>query len=134
MSFYLSAPYPLCQTTTILPDPSFGDQQKLLDTVSNLKAMNGTQYTYVKRRGGRRGLQWEFPLTRNKSLELRNFILSYYASQIKVTDHNGIIWVGNFTSNPFEFDGTSRAAPALAPLPRGETWTITLTFEGIQQT
>jgi hypothetical protein len=78
-------------------------------------------------------LQWTFRLTRNKALELRAFIRSYNASKIRVVDHAARIWVGNFTNNPFEFDTEARAAPAIAPMPRGEWQTITLEFEGAQQ-
>ena len=84
-------------------------------TVSRKTAMDGTRYTYIKQKDDRHKLKWSFRLTRNKSLELRAFITSYFASKIKVIDHNDRIWVGNFTSNPFEFDTSSRAAPAIAP-------------------
>ena len=42
------------------------------------------------------------------------FIFAYFASPVKVIDHNGRIWIGNFTSNPFEFDTTERAGPAIS--------------------
>ena len=123
----------MLQTTTLLPDPQFSDQDALAVTVSRKTAMDGTRYTYVKRKDDRRKLKWSFRLTRNKGLELRAFISSYFASKIKVIDHNGRIWVGNFTSNPFEFDTSSRAAPAIAPLPRGEIVNIEIEFEGVEQ-
>ena len=78
--FKSAAPYRLLQTTTLLPIPQFGDQEANLDTVSRKLAMDGTRYTYVKRRGGRRKLRWIFQLSRNKGLELRAFIQSYFAS------------------------------------------------------
>ncbi len=52
--FQLSAPYPTLQTTTVLPSPQFGDGVALLDTVNRKLAMDGTRYTYVKRRGNGR--------------------------------------------------------------------------------
>ncbi len=52
---------------------------------------------------------------------------------VKVMDHAGRVWVGNFTSNPFEFDGSDAARPAIPPLPRGELVDINLEFEGVQQ-
>ena len=130
--FQLEAPYPTVQTTSILPNPEFGDSENLKAQVSTKRAMDGTRYTYVKRKGGRK-LQWTFRITRNKGLELRAFIQSYFASQIKVTDHAGRVWIGHFTSNPFEFDTPTRAAPAIAPMPRGEYQTITIEFEGEEQ-
>ena len=78
--FQLQAPHPLLQTTALLPDPQFSDQEAVLDTVTRKSAMDGTRYTYVKRRGGRRKLRWVFQLSRNKGLELRAFLQSYFAS------------------------------------------------------
>ena len=108
---HTAAPYPSLQTTTLLPNPQFSDQEGLTATVTRKTAMDGTRYTYVKRKGDRRKLKWSFRLTRNKGLELRAFIFAYFASQVKIIDHNGRVWVGNFTNNPFEFDtaGAGRA-------------------------
>lgn len=130
--FKISAPYPNVETLTLLPSPQLGDTESLTDTVSTKRAMNGTLYTYVKTKGGRRRLQWSFRLTRNKSLELRAFIQSYFASKIHILDHNNRTFVGNLTNNPFEFEAAERAYPNMAPLPRGETVIITLDFEGVE--
>ena len=131
--FQLQAPYPGLQTATILPNPQFSDAENLLDTVNRKLALDGTRYTYVKRRLGRRKLKWTFQLTRNKGLELRGFIRAYFASLLKITDHNGRIWIGNFTNNPFEMDTTDTARPAITPMPRGEMQAIDIEFEGVEQ-
>lgn len=131
--FQFQAPYPLLQTTTLLPNPQFSDQEGLTIVVTRKTAMDGTRYTYVKRKGDRRKLKWSFRLTRNKALELRAFTFAYFASQVKIIDHNDRIWIGNFTSNPFEFDTTDRSAPAISPMPRGETVNIEIEFEGVEQ-
>lgn len=128
--FQLSAPYPSLQTTTILPSPKFSDQDGITDTVAIVRATDGTLYSYVKTRDLRESLQWPFRLTRNKALELRAFILSYFASQVQILDHLGQTWVGNITADPFEFSTTTRSAPAITPLPRGEWVEISLPFEG----
>ncbi len=130
--FTFAAPHPGIETTSILPNPQFGDGENLKVSVTTKRTIDGTRYTYVKRKGGRK-LQWTFKLTRNKGLELRAFIQSYFASLIKVTDHNARVWVGNFVINPFEFDTPSRAGPAIAPMPRGESQVITIEFEGEEQ-
>jgi len=130
--FTFQAPYPSLQTTTILPNPKFGDAESLRVSIVMKRTIDGTRYTYIKRRGGKK-LQWTFRLTRNKSLELRAFIQSYFASTTIVTDHNDRKWIGNFTNNPFELSTDSRAAPAIAPMPRGESVNITLEFEGDEQ-
>lgn len=131
--FTLQAPYPGLQTSTVMPNPEFGDSEHLVVEVNKKRAMDGTMYTYIKRKG-RRQLQWTFGLTRNKGLEVRAFIQSYFASKVLVTDHNGRQWAGNFVSNPFEFDTDRRSAPAIAPMPRGERQRITLVFEGVEIT
>ena len=131
--FEFAAPHPGVQTTSLLPNPLLSDTEALTTSVSAHRATDGTLYTYVKTKAGRRKMTWTFRLTRPKALELRAFILSYFASKIQITDHNGRVWVGNFTSNPFEFDTPSRAAPAIGGLPRGEKQTITLEFEGVEQ-
>jgi hypothetical protein len=120
--FYLSAPYPSLQTTSVLPNPQFGDAESLCVTVTRKLSMNGKRRTYIKRHDSRRKLQWSFRLTRYKALELRAFLTSYFAAQIKVVDHNGRVWLGCFTSNPFEFDWPDRY-----------TQTIQLEFEGVEQ-
>ena len=127
--FTLQAPHPMLQTTTVLPNPQFGDGESLTDKVALQHSMNGKRYTYVKRKQ-RRKLQWSFHLSRPKGLELQAFIKAYFASEIRITDHTGRVWLGNFTSNPFDFDTEARAAPAIAPMPRGEQQVITLEFEG----
>lgn len=131
--FLLQAPYPTLQTTTLLPNPQFSDQESLTASVTRKTAMDGTRYTYVKRKDGRRKLKWTFRLTRNKGLELRAFLLAYFASQVKVIDHNDRVWIGNFAGNPFEFDTAERAGPPIDPMPRGETQVIELEFEGVAQ-
>lgn len=130
--FRMEAPYPTLQTLTVMPNPQFSDQEGNLNTVSRLTAMDGTRYTYVKRRI-RRKLHWTFKLSRNKGLEVRAFFMSYFASQIRISDHRNRVWVGNFTSNPFEFEGLSRAAPAIDSMLRGETVNIEIEFEGEEQ-
>lgn len=130
--FQFLAPYPTIQTTSVLPNPRLGDAENLRVTVSMKRAMDGTRFTYIKRKGGRK-LQWTFRLTRNKSFELRAFIQSYFASKIKVIDHNDRVFIGHFVNNPFELSAESRAAPAISPMPRGESVVITLEFEGDEQ-
>lgn len=129
--FTIAAPYPLIETTSVLPSPKFSDAESLQVEVSRKLAVDGTRYTYIKKKD-RRKLLWSFKLTRNKSLELRAFIYAYFASKIKVTDHNERVWIGYFTSNPFEFDTSGRAGPAVDPMPRGEVVNIDIEFEGVE--
>lgn len=119
-------------TTTLLPNPEFSDSESQTSEVSLVRAVDGTKRTYVKTKLGRRKLQWAVRLTRPKAMELREFFRAYYASAVIVVDHNERVWVGNFTNNPFELESDSRAKPDLEGL-RGETITVSIEFEGIEQ-
>lgn len=125
MSFILKAPYPAVVTTTLLPSPSWGDSKGITATVTRMRSMDGTLYTYVKTRDGRKKFQWDFEMSRNKALELREFINSYNSSLIQVTDHDGDTWIGYLRNNPFEFTAVSRAKD----WPGDETMSVTLEFE-----
>ena len=130
--FTLEAPYPSIAATVLLRNPQFSDGEGLAVAITRKLAMDGTRYVYVKNKG-RRVLKWSFQLTRNKALELKTFIQSYFAKQVRVTDHNDRVWVGHFTNNPFEFDTFEKAGPAISPMPRGESVRIEIQFEGVEQ-
>ena len=126
MSFIMRAPYPGVQTTTMLPSPQWGDSKSIVSTVQTMRTMDGTLYTYVKSKDGRKAFNWEFQISRNKALELRAFINAYNSEVIQVIDHDGDEWIGYLRSNPFEFAGAGRAGDGW---PGGETMTIILEFE-----
>ena len=125
MSFVLRAPYPQLSMTALLPSPKWGDSKALTSTIQSMRSIDGTLYTYVKSRDGRKKFQWEFEIARNKALELREFINSYQGSIIQVIDHDGDTWVGYLRNNPFEFTGVGRAVG----WPGGETMSVILEFE-----
>lgn len=125
MSFILKAPFPAVQTTTLLSAPKWGDSKSLTATIVSMRSLNGALYTYVKSRNDKKRLQWEFELSRNKALELREFINSYRGAIIQVIDHDGDTWIGYLRNNPFELSGVGRAVD----WPGGETMQIMLEFE-----
>lgn len=122
----MRAPYPYVTTTTVMPSPRFSDSKALGAIVNRMRAMDGTLYTYVNSKNGRRVYQWSFEMARNKALELREFLDSYHSYKIQVTDHDGTTIVGYVKNNPFDFEGEGRAGPAW---PGEETMTITIEFE-----
>ena len=126
MSFLMKAPYPSVRTTTLLPSPRWSDSKGLTATVQSMRAMDGTLYTYVKTRNGRKKYNWEFEVSRHKALELRAFINAYNGKLIQVIDHDGDTIVGYLRNNPFEFAGAGRAGDGW---PGGETMTVILEFE-----
>ena len=117
----LAAPYPGVQTITLLPNPQFSDSEALTAAVSSQQTMDGTLHTYVKTKDSRRKLLFSFNLNRLKALELKAFIQAYYRSKITLTDHNDVMWIGNFTSNPFDLESIV-----------DERQTFTLEFEGCE--
>jgi len=125
MSFRLSAPYPSLTTTTLLPSPTWGDTKAITGSVTTMRTIDGTLYTYVKSRNGRRKFRWDFEISRHKALELRAFINSYFGKPMKIIDHDGDTWIGYLINNPFEFGGAGRANG----WPGNETMTISLDFE-----
>lgn len=127
MSIRISAPYPLLQTTTILPNPTLGNQEGLRVEVDTHRAIDGTLRTYVKKKyRQRRRLFWTFRLTRNKAIELREFLLSYHSSEFLVDDHEGRRWRGYVLNNPVEITMVQRAGPARQPWSVGETCQVEL--------
>lgn len=133
-NFEIAAPYPALQTTITLPRPYLSDQESVTASVTTKRATDGTLYTYVKRKNRRRKLKWDFTLSRTKTIEMENFVKAYFASQLRVRDHRGRVWIGYFTINPFDFTGKERAGgPATQDWPVGEKYTVSLEFEGIQQ-
>lgn len=111
------------QTITYLPNPVLGDSEALAVGLTRKFSVNGTRYTYVKHKYGRRKLIMQFDLTREKGKELHAFIRAYYSTKVLLTDHTGVQWLGNFTINPFDFE-TSVV---------GDYQRIQLEFEGVQQ-
>ena len=132
MAFTFVGPYPLIQTTTVLPNPQFGNSEGTTGSLNILRTVQGDRRTYVKSRGGRRRLQWDFVLTRNKALELLEFYRSYHAQIVFIEDHEERAWVGNIINNPFEIEMTRRGLPTQQNWPVGETCIVTIEFEGIR--
>ena len=129
--FILQAPYPALTTTMVLPTPELSNGEGLTVQVTPYRAQDGTLRTYVKTTGGRRRLSWEFLLTRPQALELRTFLKMFFAEKVRVSDHESRYWLGNFDNNPFEL-ATVRGARPDASTTRGETMTVRLEFQGVE--
>lgn len=121
----LQAPLPGIATTTYLPNPTFGDTEGISSTLTVKRSMNGLRRTYVKKVLDRE-LSYTFRLTRMKGLELRAFILEYFDSKIKLTNHKNEVWEVYFINNPFEFQQVRRWMNS----PGNEETGINLQFRG----
>ena len=125
MKFLVQAPWPALQTTLVTPSPSLGNNKNLASTVQTIRAMDGTVYTYVKSKRGRKVFSWDFLATREKTLEVKEFVRLYAGSVVLVTDHNGDKFRGYMTMNPLELKGEGRAGG----YPSGEVYRYTLQLE-----
>lgn len=131
MTFIMQAPHPAISVSTYLPNPELGDSIAATVSLEFKRAINGTKYSYVKSRGGRKKLLWNFIISQDKALELREFFDKHNGDEIKIFDHIGKVYIGNFTSNPFEFEAIGRAVAS----PSNNTLhQIQIEFEGFEQT
>lgn len=108
----LQAPYPALQTTSLLPNPQFGDSETPEQNIVIRRAMDGTRRTYVKTNQLSK-LHYTFMLWRAKSLELRAFVESYYYAPILMTNHKGEAWQVNFSTFPLELQVNERVQVTL---------------------
>jgi len=128
--FILQAPYPAISLTTFLPNPQLGDSISPTCSLDKKFAKDGTRYIYVKSRDSRKKMVWTFVLSQAKSLELQAFFDIFNSEQIKITDHLNKIYIGYFTSNPFEFESIRRAVASPGNYSQHQ---IQVEFEGFQQ-
>lgn len=135
MSFTLEAPWPGSQTKSILPNPRLGNNENIQQSINIKRSITGTVRTYVKRNNmvkgdNRHKMQWSFVLTRNKAIEVLEFVKAYHASQMRVTDHLGREFIGYVMNNPLEITMARRGNPAVQNLPNGELCEVEIEFEG----
>ena len=125
MSFIVQGPYPLMQSTLVLPSPREGNQKNLAASVQVMRSMNNTVYTYVKTKRGRKVHQWDFIGSKDKGREVVQFIELYAGGLVRITDHEGNSHIGYVTVNPLELTGTGRAEG----FPSGEVYRWTISIE-----
>lgn len=125
--FRIGAPFQSIQTTTILPNPSFGEQENLRIALDVHRSMSGVLRTYISR-GGNRKTIWSFVLDRKKGIELREFIFAYHASEMLIEDHMGRRWRGMLSVNPAEIRMSGRWGEEHEDLTKNEKVEVTLEF------
>ena len=107
MSVRLMAPLPALQTTTVLPNPKLGDVTKRQHQIDIFRAIDGSKRTSVKS-NARRQLTYDFELDRMKAAELEAFVKAYFASKIRLVNHEDEVFDGYITNNPIEFARAGR--------------------------
>ncbi len=110
MSFVIQGPWPAMKNTVLLPSPQQGNNKGNQSTVQTLRAMDGTVYTYIKTKRGRRGQSWDFITSKDKALEIKEFIILHADGLIRIIDHRDVNLIGYITINPMEARGEGRAA------------------------
>jgi hypothetical protein len=125
MTFRIAAPYPGLETTTYLPNPALSDIRRRKNQVEERRAIDGTLRTYLRSSSAYQ-FDYTFNLTKEKALELQEFIRAYFRATWIITDHNGATWRVALTNNPWQFIADRAARPVT------EIVGIPLTFEGTQ--
>lgn len=77
---YIRAPYPDTTTTIVLPNPEWNNTVRLDSRVSVKQTDDGGIVTYVSSRSGARIYAFDFNLTREKMLELFEFVRAYHST------------------------------------------------------
>jgi len=121
----LQAPYPQVAASVILPSAEHDDKENALGDMRIKRSMDGTRRTYVYRSDDRR-LAYTFDMTREKGLELQEFLELYNAEHIRLQNWKGEIWDVQLLTNPLEFTQNRRSDPD------GANCAINLEFEGVK--
>jgi len=108
----LVAPFLLPKTTILLPNPRFSDSKRLRAEMQSFRSLDGTLYTFVKKKDKKKLYLWDFHLTRNKSMELLEFYRHYSTGKIKAY-WGDLEIIGYLRNNPFEFStiGAAHGSP-----------------------
>lgn len=134
MSVILQAPHPLIMTTSYFPNPALEDVLAVQGEFVRKLAMNGLRYTYLKgdlANTKRHRLSYTFDqLSVMKAEELKAFLRSYSAAQIKMYNWKNEIWIVNIVNNPFNSETQGRFAPGC--LVRAEFISVQIVFDGFK--
>ena len=101
------APYPSLGTRIETPEPEFGNNEALTTRVKTRRSRSGRLYTTVVTTGCRKTMRWTFFMHPDHIQEMVEFYFVHSADKVKVTDHEGRVWVGYFASQPLEIDNNS---------------------------
>lgn len=96
--------------TVTLPNPQFDDSETNMDTLQVFRTQTNRRIITVKRQA-MRTLNYTFRLTRQKAIELRNFIRAEIDNQITLENWKGETWVGTIGTNPFAITADGRWGP-----------------------
>ena len=123
------APYPTVSVMMYLPSAEWGDTERLESTVQLKRSMNNsTKVTHVSVRENSRTLEFQFLLTRYKSLELIEFFKIHGADKVKLVIRGQAPRIGYLKINPLELEKMKRSLVSDSL----EEVSCTVTFETIE--
>lgn len=86
-----------------------GNSKNLASSVQTMRTMDGTLYTFIKRKRGRKVHKWDFITSRDKAQEIKAFFDSYMGKVVRCYDHDEESHIGYITLNPIDLQGEGRA-------------------------
>lgn len=122
-------PYPIVETKMYLPNPLQGDSIGVRGSVQLKRFMDGLARSYVINRTARRQFQMTFDVSREKSIEVEDFMRIYAGEKLRMTDISSVKWIGHIVSNPVEIEGLGKRNNE----PGFEKYRVQLIFEGKKQ-
>ena len=118
-------PHPDWKQLLVLPNPEWGDFTRLVNTLQVKRSMTGqTVVTHIQKQEGK-SLEWQFNLTRYKSLELLEFYLLHSGQKCLVIDHRNDSHIGYIQFNPLELEKIRSGS-------NGERVNVNLNFETVE--
>jgi hypothetical protein len=127
MSVSISAPYPKQKVTTILPDPLNNNTRASESDIQLKRGMTGKVWSYIQTSSKSR-LSLTFILSRQKDLELQEFVRVYHAAKFwKLTDHDGNEWKVKLIGEPIRREAIGRINSNTSST-GGESRKVTLNF------
>jgi len=104
------APDVASRIVIMMPDPEWGDVQRLESTLQLYRSMNDAKkITHIRKMPDVRTYELTFLLTRLKALEFINFFERFGAERIRIELDKDTSRVGYLKVNPTELEYTKRA-------------------------
>jgi hypothetical protein len=104
------APDPAPKAVIALPDPEWGDTQRLESTMQLRRSMNGQRIiTYVRRKENCRTYELSLVLTRPKAEEFIRFFELFGSQKMKLEFDKDTSKIGYIKMNPIQLEFVRRA-------------------------
>ena len=115
-------------TLSVFPSPEFSDVENAPHILDIKRTITGVTRVY-KKTAQTRILNYTLNLTKEKAMELRAFLIKYFDSDIKITNHKNEVWIVKLTNQPWVLNADQVAQNYYG----NERVQIPLAFEGTKQ-